>query len=662
MADGLNMAKDLLADNDAARRLRFLTTSSGLVAWSRTLLDDRSAIARVVLFLYIVLVACPLRYWPLRDGIDETWRFVLNYAPNHGYTFGRDIVYNCGPLTYLMMPENIGNNLALGLAFQALLWLILAAIFADLFFRGGFRIWNLVLFSICFGLAAPLFWFNSFGPENLIVSGILLLIIMFQLHGGWARYTAALLLIGALPMFKLSAALIAGAALAGFLVTRVIDRKVEAWREVLMAAVIPLGLATILGLWLLPSLPALVNYVRGSLEVVAGYTAGMSGAGPRIELVFAAIAAVVLAIAVWLQTATDRKAAKFFALLLAGPTLVSLKHGFVRQDNHVISYFCFVALALGLVSLRVDLRERRVGWMVALLGIFGIIWQQTILMPDVREVVVESTGMRMTRMLGRAVRFQYLKRWLDSFFPLFPESSRLEPELTAIVGNSSVASLSSNFMNVAVTDLRLTLYPSVQRFVGFTPLLDRWNAGWVQDKGPRFLIFDGQSIDGRDPWVETPAMLLEIYRWYETRYLGPRNLLLERRMKPRFGGLETIGRSRVRVLDGIEIPSSSGPIFWTMECDYSPSGVIKKLFARSDIVTMSVHEKGGVTRNPQRVIPDLFVSPVLGNYLPKNLEQFAAIFQSDTNPTYSVDRIYFGGAGVSAYASVCETELLRPVR
>ena len=613
------------------------------------------------MFLYIVLVACPLRYWPLRDGIDETWRFALNYAPQHGYAFGRDIVYNCGPLTYLMMPENIGNNLASGLTFQAFLWLMLGAIFADVFFRGGFEIWNLVLFSICFGLAAPLFWFNAFGPENLIVSGILLLIIMFQLRGGWARYTGALLLIGALPMFKLSAALIAGAALAGFLASRVIDRKAEAWPEALMAAVIPLSVATVLGLLLLPSATALVSYVRGSLEVVSGYTAGMSGAGPRIELVFAAIAAAVLAAVVWLQAATDRRLARFFALLLAGPTLVSLKHGFVRQDDHVISYFCFVALALGLVSLTVVLRERRVGWMVAMLGIFGIIWQQAILMPDVREVVVESSGMKMTRMLLRAARFHYLERWLDAFVPSFPESSRLEPELTGIIGKSSVASLSSNFMNIAVTDLRLTLYPSVQRFVGFTPMLDKWNAGWVSGKGPKFLVFDGQSIDGRDPWAETPAMWLAIYRWYQARYLGPRNLLLERRVKPRFGGLESMGRSRVRVSDGIEVPSSNGAVFWTMKCDYSPSGVMQKLFARSDVVTMSVHEAGGLVRQAHRVIPDLLVSPVLGNYLPENLAQFAAIFQADTNPAYSVDRVSFGGAGVSAYAPVCEAELFRPV-
>lgn len=58
-------------------------------------------------------------------------------------------------------------------------------------------------------------------------------------------------------------------------------------------------------------------------------------------------------------------------------------------------------------------------------------------------------------------------------------------------------------------------------------------------------MFDGKAIDERDAWAETPAMWLEIYRWYDTRFLGTRNLLLVRRAAPRFGALETIGKSKM---------------------------------------------------------------------------------------------------------------------
>ena len=67
----------------------------------------------------------------------------------------------------------------------------------------------------------------------------------------------------------------------------------------------------------------------------------------------------------------------------------------------------------------------------------------------------------------------------------------------------------------------------------------------MRDRGPRFLIFDGVAIDKRDAWAETPAMWLEVYRWYDTRMLASKHLLLERRAGPRFGVLQRSRRSRL---------------------------------------------------------------------------------------------------------------------
>src|ERR1035438_6666880 len=75
-----------------------------------------------------------------------------------------------------------------GLLFQTALWLVLATIFADIFFRAGFALRNLALFSFCFGLAAPLFWFNSLGTEYLMLAGALILIVIFHLRGSLTRY------------------------------------------------------------------------------------------------------------------------------------------------------------------------------------------------------------------------------------------------------------------------------------------------------------------------------------------------------------------------------------------------------------------------------------------------------------------------------------------
>jgi hypothetical protein len=57
----------------------------------RNYTDDRSLLStgvkatlRWVLFLYLALVLCPIRYWaPSAKGVDNTWFFALNYAAVH---------------------------------------------------------------------------------------------------------------------------------------------------------------------------------------------------------------------------------------------------------------------------------------------------------------------------------------------------------------------------------------------------------------------------------------------------------------------------------------------------------------------------------------------------------------------------------------------------
>jgi hypothetical protein len=109
----------------------------------------------------------------------------------------------------------------------------------------------------------------------------------------------------------------------------------------------------------------------------------------------------------------------------------------------------------------------------------------------------------------------------------------------------------------------------------------------------------------------------------------------------------------------LEIQRSTGAVFWIMKCGYSASGSMRKLLARVPPVTMSVHEAGGEVRQARRILPEVLVSPVLGNYLPGNLAQFAAVFEPGANPGYSVDRVEFGGDGATSYASTCEVEFLR---
>ena len=210
--------------------------------------------------------------------------------------------------------------------------------------------------------------------------------------------------------------------------------------------------------------------------------------------------------------------------------------------------------------------------------------------------------------------------------------------------------------------LNLVLYPVIERYSAYTPYLDKMEADWIREKGPRFLIFDGQAIDGRNAWAETPAMWLEVYRWYNTRLLGVHNLLLERRKEPRFSRFESGGHSRIQFRnDIIQMPPAQQPSFWTMQCALTTTGNVRKELFRVTAVTMTVETSDG--RNSVfRVLPEMFTSPTMGNYLPGNLAEFAEVFDADSSPKFSVNRLTFGGPGISSYGPDCDFEVLRPVQ
>jgi hypothetical protein len=608
----------------------------------------------------------------LGDSPEDAWRFALNYAQVHGLTAGRDVIFTCGPLAYLLFPEHLGNNLQQGLLFQIALWLSMAAIFADLYFRAGIELRNLTLFSVCFGLAAPLFWFNFLGTENLLLGGALILMLIFHVRGGWIRYVAALALIGVLPMFKLTAAMVAVTALAGFLIERAIRLRWNALPMAVLAALVPVAMTIAISLWVMPSPFSILLYFRGGADVTSGYSAAMAYGSQRIgvpdgfqrveiiEIIAALEAIAVLFIVLWLQAASSFRIARFHALLIAIPLFVSFKHGFVRQDDHIVNFFCFVALALALTSLTISLHGKTTQIVAYLMIPFLIIWQDNVVRVWGTSAITESTGVRAVKVMLGALRFDRLQRKLDWSTEAFPEDKRIEPELVSLIGDSPVASLSVNYTNVPAAHLQFKLYPVLERYSAYTPYLDNLNAAWIRDNGPRFLVFDGKAIDNRDPWEETPAMWLEIYRWYDTRLLGPRNLLLERRASPRFKSLEILGRFRIAFPGELQLPASRDPIFWTMNCQQNIRGRIRRLLFRVPEISSVAHETGGTTRSA-RIIPDVLVSPVLG-YMPGTLSQFAAVFHPTVDPAYSVDRISFVGPGSASYDSSCQVEILRATR
>jgi hypothetical protein len=156
---------------------------------------------------------------------------------------------------------------------------------------------------------------------------------------------------------------------------------------------------------------------------------------------------------------------------------------------------------------------------------------------------------------------------------------------------------------------------------------------------------------------------LEVYRWYDTRLLGVRNLLLERRAKPRFTRLTSLGTTRFALGSDLNFPASGQPVFWTMSCNLSTKGKLRKLLFRIPEVMMKT-DPAVAPGNEFRVIPEVLIAPVLGSVLPGNLDQFAALLKDHGGlppavpPTLKT--LSFGGPGRKYYEPNCQVEFLQP--
>jgi len=619
---------------------------------------------RWALFLYLGLVLCPIRYCaPTNQGyryIDNTWMFALNYAAAHHLAVGRDIVWTWGPLSYLLFPFDIGNNLARGLAFQAALWVLIVVILSDLFFRSTFQLRNLALFSILIGLSVVDFH-QLVHPDDLFLPAALTLLVHFRLRGGIVRYVAALAIMGLIPLMQLTGGFIVAGVLAGLVVDRLLSGERGARMEGALAAAVP-AVVALAGLRLaLGSFAAIGGYIRTGLELTRGYSVAMSWSGPRIEFVVALEVIALLLAAVLLLMLRHREKARFFVLILVLPIVMSVKHAFVRQEFfHFVPFLSFVAVALALVTLAIPLSERFA--LVAGVGVlllFAVLWQDYAVRHDLMAALASVTGIRTPSLVWNVLHFEGLRRTLDAEGRQNYSGTRIEPEIKLIVGREPpIGFLSFSYSNALMDDLNLVLLPVVQGYSAYTPYLDRLNATWIDNKVPRFLIFDGAAIDGRHPWTETPATWSEVYRWYNTRMLGARNLLLERRAEPRFRRFEPFARQTVHFGEDLPMPVSPEPVFWSMQCSLSTTGKLRALLLRVPPVMMVVSEGDGRTKSFRAILPVLG-APSLGNYLPSSLAEFAEVFNQREDRDFSVAKLEFRSLGKSAYQQDCEVRFLR---
>ncbi len=487
-----------------------------------------------LLIISVLAFGLPGLPLPLASGVDESWQAILAHAAIDGLQFGRDIIFNYGPLGVFENTHQLPE-----LFWPQVVWQFstrfLAAIVMVPFLRGRNRGMT-CLFTLC----ALLFLHTA--RTTLVLNDsfhyLVLLLCGSTLLGpaiAWWQLVISSVLPALLALVKFNLFLLAAP-----IVLIAVAYHIRERRVVRAATVAALSVTTLMTGWLAAgqSLGEFLNYMEISLHMASSYVWAMSLPPHPAKLVFAAVLAMGL---LWtIVTAhtsfrTWRPSETAAVAILALCLGIAWKHSFTRADPvHMPGFFVlllFVLLlwpALPLPVLKGQSESRRrVVLALSLLAFGGIFLAARDIMPGAPRSALRNMAANLVFVIAPAAE---LRKFED-----LTEQQRMRVALPAIRAEvrSARVDLHGNEQSIAIANrLNYMPRPIIQSFSVFTPRLDAINRSFLERTKPDFVLARLQPIDNRWPTLEDSGALSIMVSDYLPHLQEKGWLLLKRRHEP----------------------------------------------------------------------------------------------------------------------------------
>lgn len=550
-----------------------------------------------VLLLIAVASIRPAGFGFLTAGLDSSWVAAVSYAVEKGLDFGSEIVFTSGPFS-IIYHRLYSHQLASAIVVLDCLWVLVFAtqlleMVTPLLRRQESR-W---LFGIFFAGLILL-------AERFLRDGLMLFFVFVTCyrytrgHSGPLMVLASIAVIAAFGMAKFSLLVLA---LPAFVI---VDALSVSRREIpYKTAALSLGLvvAFVATGQPLSNLPA---YLRASLEVSQGYSAGMSidGAPDSIWLwiVSSLVVVVTTAAAAWPSIKVrgpGRATAIAQLLLLLGYLFILMKAGFVRHDGHSLIawtglFLAIPAVALASAPIWTQYRPFEVTLVVSFLYLYA---------PYVQKMplsVLNPVGIsaRSIATLGDVADFAWRpSAWLaekDRQFAAARDQLRVAASLPMVPGSVDIIPSRQSEMIAAQLDYRPR--PTIQEYSTYSsPLIRRNRDFYLSSKAPEFVYFAPGSIDGRHPASAEGALWPLFLQRYEPVEHSGDLLVLRKRPHPLPDLLGAPVSRMVRLGERIDVPALNTPQFVKIDVQYSLLGrVAEQVLKPPSIVLRAFYAEG----------------------------------------------------------------------
>ncbi len=443
--------------------------------------------------------------------LDPSWRMALSYYHEHGLQFGREVVFNYGPLGFLMGKTYAGVHWWPLISGQLILAIITAVTITYQASRlsGRSRLLFLIFFLV-FGISYE---------DALHMLIITLLGFELLRRGAEPWKYSTLLIAGALSFY--SQIKFTNFLLATFIMT--LACSYGAWKKRRKEAGF-LGLAFLTAYlvgWVLlgQKLGNLPAYFIGSLQISDGWLWSMGFPAP-IEALWKGLVILLLLISyavLHFCLNPDKPRATVNTLLLGAFVYLNWKHGFVRADGHMIGFFYCALLPIAAYPALLDdpLRFRRAHSWVFLGAMLLSLFALENVIPGMLQNMLGATQGKVWGNVGSVMHWDETRqRYRDNL-----NTARTTNDLYTtreIVGQSTLDVVGFEIGTAVLNRFNYQPRPVIQSYSVFNPYLDKLNFDhYASDRAPRFVLSKIETIDRRLPTMDDAHLLLMLAYRYE---------------------------------------------------------------------------------------------------------------------------------------------------
>lgn len=442
-------------------------------------------------------------------ALDPSWAVVLEYAFEHNFQFGRDIIFTYGPLGFLNSTVSQGHLIELRIVF-ALFW-------------SGIVAWAAT--EIARQIEGPLkflflVWFFVFSYVGQIEQHALFMMAFgcTVLMGDVLRHrVATTIFIAAFALLSLIKFNFLAAAAVGILISSAVQFSRSNIRTAILIMLLFSTFFVIFWLVAGQQLENLTPWFKGSLEIASGFTEAMTTI-PRADVFVACVVASILfLIALGVVGCSSKLNSGQVGLIavIFSYLFLTWKHGFVRADGHVLIYIMALPLFFAILLINAFHKSMPNNTHLKL----AILYAGVVVFCSI-AANFQYAGTMQERLRGWPLHIQENTRmivraatgdWYKLFPVLQPSKKMIQPDLP--VARQLIRKEPTDVINylqwaAIANSMNYQPRPVIQGYSAYTPYLQGLNLAFFQgNKRPSYLLFNMETIDSRFPTLDDAAAL-----------------------------------------------------------------------------------------------------------------------------------------------------------